>query len=183
MSRATRCVPPAPGKMPELDLGEAEARLVARDAQVARERELEAAAEGEAFDRGDHRPRDRPERVERAAEGGADARRGAGLGELRDVGAGGERLLVAGDDDRLHAGVGGERGRVGGDLVEQRGGQRVQRRAVEPQQRDAVAPFEMDESVGHATWRSRRSRGHACDRAVLLPPSVGGAAGPRRAAP
>ena len=56
--------------------------------------------------------------------------------------------------------------------VEQRGGQRVQRWTVEPQQRHAVAPFEMDESVGHAIWRSRRSRGHACGRAALLPPSA-----------
>ena len=43
----------------ELDLGEAEARAVAGDAQVARQRELEPAAEREPFDRGDHRPRDR----------------------------------------------------------------------------------------------------------------------------
>ena len=71
-SRASRCVPPAPGKDPELDLGEAEPRAVARDPQVARERELEAAAEREAFDRRDHRPGNRAERVERGTERGGD---------------------------------------------------------------------------------------------------------------
>ena len=61
---------------PELDLGKAEARLVARDAQVARERELEAAAEGEAFDGGDHRPREStPSASKRATDGGGDAAR------------------------------------------------------------------------------------------------------------
>ena len=56
----------------ELDLGEAEARRVGGDAQVARQRELEAAAEREPVDRRDHRPRDRGERVEPGADARAD---------------------------------------------------------------------------------------------------------------
>ena len=56
------------GNDPEQDLGLTEARGLARDPQVARERELEPAAERVAADRRDHRARDRRDRVERVAE-------------------------------------------------------------------------------------------------------------------
>ena len=56
----------------ELDLGETEARRIARHPQVACERELESAAQGEALDGRDHRPRDRAQRVERAVDGRGD---------------------------------------------------------------------------------------------------------------
>ena len=51
--RATRWVPPAPGKQPDLDLGQADAgRVRVRDdAVVAGEREFEGAAEADAVDR------------------------------------------------------------------------------------------------------------------------------------
>ena len=109
------------------------ARL-ASDAQVARERELAAAAERVAADRGDHRARDRRDRVERAAErvGRSRARRVLAA-ELADVGAGRERLLAARDHHRLHRRVGRERGRGVAQRVEQRDRQRVHRRAVEAQ--------------------------------------------------
>ena len=85
----------AAGEDPEQDLREADPRGVAGDAQVARERDLEPAAERVATDRGDHRPRDRRERVDGAAERGADQLRRDGIGELADVGAGRERAVTA----------------------------------------------------------------------------------------
>ena len=95
---STRCVPPPPGKMPSWISGKPEARDDSDGhAQVARQRELESPAEREPVDRRDHRPRDRGQRVEPGADAGADDRRGAVGGELGHVGAGGERLLAAGD--------------------------------------------------------------------------------------
>ena len=60
------------GDHAEPDLGEAELRVVGGDPEVARERELEADAEAEAADLGDHRLR--------AALGGGDV-----PGEPREV--------------------------------------------------------------------------------------------------
>ena len=61
-----RTVPLKPGKDAELHLGEAEpgALLAVGDAPVAGERQLEAAAEAEAVDRGDHRDRQPLDAVE-----------------------------------------------------------------------------------------------------------------------
>src|SRR3546814_14467356 len=47
------------GEQPDLDLRQRELRGVGGDDQVAHQRELAAAAEGEAVDRADDRPRDR----------------------------------------------------------------------------------------------------------------------------
>ena len=60
----------------EQDLGLPDARVVGGDAQVARDRELEAAAERVPPDRGDDRTRDRRDRVERVAERLLDHARG-----------------------------------------------------------------------------------------------------------
>ena len=54
-ARGRRCVPPAPGSRPSLTSGSASVRRGVRDAEVAAERELEAAAHADAVDR-----RDRP---------------------------------------------------------------------------------------------------------------------------
>ena len=62
----------AAGEDAELDLGEAEAGGVGGDAQVARQRELQPAAEREPVDRRDHRTRDGRERVEPGADARAD---------------------------------------------------------------------------------------------------------------
>ncbi len=51
ISRGRRCVPPAPGKSPRLDLRQAEFRAGRRNAIIAREREFETAAEAVAVDR------------------------------------------------------------------------------------------------------------------------------------
>ena len=51
--RISRCVPPAPGKMAERDLGQADRRAFGEEAEVEREQQLGPAAERPAVDRGD----------------------------------------------------------------------------------------------------------------------------------
>ena len=72
------------------DLGQAEARGIARDDQVAGERDLEPAAERRAFHRRDPRLGARQiDEAGKSAGGGAAARGGIG-GDLLHVGAGAE---------------------------------------------------------------------------------------------
>src|SRR6185503_10330321 len=91
--------PAAAGDDGEVDLGEAQARVGGGDADVAGQRQLEAAAEGVAADGGDDRLR---AALHQGAELHAPAvlaedRRHLGRGELADVGAGGERLVAGAD--------------------------------------------------------------------------------------
>ena len=71
--RASRCTPPAPANRPTRGSGRPEAGVVGGDDDVARERELEPAAGGDAVDCGDQRlravevARDAPERRPRFA--------------------------------------------------------------------------------------------------------------------
>ena len=97
------------GNDAELDFRLAELRVVGGDDEVALHGEFAAAAERKARDRGDHRL---------ARRGGAIPVRGEiaeeSIGEglvrhLLDVGAGGESLVRAGDDDAADIGVGLER--------------------------------------------------------------------------
>ena len=101
----------------EVDLGLAELRLVAGVDEVARERELAAAAEREAVDRGDRRLRSSASIASPTrAPSSANAARlvGVMLGHLGDVGAGDERLVAgAGQDHDAHA-------RVAVDLAQRR---------------------------------------------------------------
>ena len=92
------CAAPA-GDDAEQDLRLAEHGPLAGDAVVAGERQLAAAAERVPGHGGDHHARDRRHRVERAVDGGRDRPRLVGAAELGDVGAGGEDLLAAGDDN------------------------------------------------------------------------------------
>ena len=92
--------------MPEVHLGLAEHEVRPDDARVAGHRELGAAAQHRAVERGDDRLLCTP----RSARGPRGRRRqiashSAGVGErgeLADVGAG-ERAVVAREDDALHA--------------------------------------------------------------------------------
>ena len=102
---------PGSGNDAEQDLGLADARVLRRDAEVARHRELETAAQRVAADRGDHRARDRGDRVERLAEPDRDAARRLAVAELVDVGTGCERLVAPGDDDGFHGRVRRQRAR------------------------------------------------------------------------
>ena len=56
-SQVSVCVLPPPGKMPTSTSGRPNDRRARRDDEVARERELEAAGERDALDRGDRRHR------------------------------------------------------------------------------------------------------------------------------
>jgi hypothetical protein len=91
----------AAGDDAEVDLGLAEARRLARDADVARERQLAAAAETEAVNHGDDGLGEGIDGGEERAPGHHVALRDGGAPlELTDVGARDESLLArAGDDD------------------------------------------------------------------------------------
>ncbi len=98
----------AAGDDSEVDLRLAELGALGGDDHVAGERQLAAAAQRVAGDGGDHR---RLDRGEAAPEGGGRVAQRLGEAALRhrlDVGAGGEDLLGAGDDDAAHLGVGVE---------------------------------------------------------------------------
>ena len=141
----------------EKDLGLPDAHVVGGDPQVARHCQLEAAAERDAVDGGDDRPRDLAEGVVRGPKPRPD---GACLGrtaELADVGPGRERLGPAEDDDGLHVGIAGEVAGGGSDLVEQRRRQRVERRPVDAKDGDAVVAAVGADTVGHEVSPLTRS--------------------------
>ena len=101
-------MPPKPGVMPRLTSGWPKRAPVGREADVAGQRELAAAAEGEAVDGGDpglRRPfdrRDDPAPQQRRPTGVL----GGHVAKLGDVGAGHEGLVAGpGQHDRAHPGV------------------------------------------------------------------------------
>ena len=123
------------GQDAELDLGQAEQRLGRGDPVVAGERELEAAAEREAADRGDERLRHLVLAVVDVGQVGLDAR----AVELLDVGAAGERLRRADEDHCLDRGILVGFLEVLHDRRAQRVGEAVDRRVVHADDGDAVA--------------------------------------------
>ena len=136
----------------ELDLRLAELRVLGRDPDVARHRELEPAAEAVAVDRGDDR---RPARVHPRGEL-LDPAGGAALGglldllaqrrELGDVGAGDERLLaLAAEHDRARLVGAVEPVVLLLELLEQPRRERVHGRVVERDDRDAPVLLDLDE--------------------------------------
>ena len=74
---------------PEQDLGQTEAGVLGADPEVAGQRELQPAAEGDAVDGGNGGPRHRGQRAERGGEVGAHRVRAA-VAQLDDVGSGRE---------------------------------------------------------------------------------------------
>jgi hypothetical protein len=112
------------GEHPERDLRQPELRVLGGDDHVAGERQLEAAAEDPARDRGDQRGLDGVEPLPEGVVGLTGAGRPL-LGERPDVGAGGECLGAAGDDDAAHLGLGVEALERGAELVEHPGAERV----------------------------------------------------------
>ena len=84
----------------ELDLGLAEARGVGGDDDVAHHRDLAAAAERKTGDRRDHRLAALPDPLPAAGDEVFEVDFGIGLARhLLDIGAGGEGLVVAGQND------------------------------------------------------------------------------------
>ena len=129
----------AAGHDAEADLGHAQAGALARHAQVAAQRELQAAAERVALDRRDRGHRQLGQLavdvllVEQLALGDAT---GEAL-ELLDVRAGAERALAgAGDDHRARLAVGREPVERLVELLHHRDGHEVERLVVELEERD-----------------------------------------------
>ena len=132
-------------------------RVLGRNPQVARHRQLEAAAEGVAADRGEDGSRDRFDRVERVAKAGTDAASGGGVGELIDVGTSRERLLAPGHYDRFHGSIGGDVARDIAERTEHGLREWVHRRSVELHHDDVVLlPFRRHVRVGHARHTTER---------------------------
>src|SRR5262249_39579868 len=121
-----------------------------RDAEVARERQLEPRAHREAVDRGDDRLGAALGRRERVAPA-LEIRRGQRQ-ELRDIAAGAERLAAgAADHDDAHRIVRVQRAEHAGELVPHRDRHRVHLRlAIDPDRRDGIAALDAQET-GHGT--------------------------------
>ena len=102
--RVSRCVPPAPGMTPSRISGCPRLRVVPRDPEVRAERQLAAAAERVAGDRGDDRLGDPGHRGERGLQvaGPRDHVGVRHVGHLLDVRAGREDLLAAVHDHGPH---------------------------------------------------------------------------------
>ena len=102
-SRGSSCVPPQAGKSPRKTSGNAKCRTARRDrARAAVERELDAAAETGAVDRGDGGKRQRAQAAEKLVSGACalDRALAGDVRELGDVGAGGEEERLARDHGR-----------------------------------------------------------------------------------
>ena len=144
----------AAGDDAQQELGLTEAGRDRCDAEVACQRQLAAAAEGEAVDRSDRRPRDGGDAVQGAEERVADHPGLRWSAELRDVGARREHALGPGDDDRARR-LGDQR--LGGslELAEQLGGEGVDLAVVEPDDGHAVvAALGDDEQRGCGRTRA-----------------------------
>jgi len=149
----------------EVDLRLSELRRLRRDDQVARHRQLAAAAEAIAGDGRDERRAQRADRVplvDASVLVELDRRR---VGELGNVRACCERALVAADDDAADRAVVVEAAQGRHQLVHQRPGERVELlRPVEKDHGDRSIPLDEDErrvSVRHF-FRSRNARTAPC---------------------
>ena len=152
-ARVRRWVPPAPGKTPRLISGwpnfavsaaRMKSHIIASSQPPPSAKPATAAMTG-------FRTRTRsPSRADEVAQ----QRLGEGpVLHLLDVGAGGERLLGAGQHDRADRRVGVERQERCVEVLDQRVAQRVQRlRPVEPDQADAAVGFDDDVGVGHGAF-------------------------------
>ena len=148
------------GQDAEVDLRLAELRGFRRDDDVARHRELAAAAEAIARDGRDERRAQRANRVpavDAAALVQIDRRRRR---ELADVGTGREHSLAAAEHDAADRVVFVELLQRADDLVHQLRGQRVERlRPVH--QHDADGSVALDDDEAHLS-RSRNLRTAPC---------------------
>jgi 6,7-dimethyl-8-ribityllumazine synthase len=140
------------GDEAELELGQAEAGLVAGEAEGAGEGELAAAAEGDAVDAGDDwlaAAFDLGEDL-LAALGDAAAGGGVGVDEAADVGPGGEGAVAgSGEQDDVDGVVRGEDGEDALELVEHGGVEGVEHvGAVEGDGGDGGLALEVEGGVG-----------------------------------
>ena len=129
----------AAGQQSDLDLGQADRRAGCRDPVMARQRNLEAAAEGGAVDGGDNGLFAFLDVCARLAF--RLLVRVLGRAEIANVGAGNECAPLARDDDGLHGVVGERRLHVLRQIETYSGTQWIHRRVVDGEQRNAVAHF------------------------------------------
>jgi hypothetical protein len=127
------------GQQAELDFGQRDLRIGLRHAVVGAERQLQPAAHADTRDRSDHRlgrvfERSDQRRQPRLAQGIRRA-------EFLDIGATRERALAAGDDDRLHLGLGQCAIQRLHQALAQCGAQSVDRRMVQADQRGRTVHF------------------------------------------
>ncbi len=148
------------GNDPEPGLGLAELRRLGGDDQVARHRELAAAAEAVARDGRDER---RPEPADRVPALDSPLVVELDRGDLRqlaDVGAGGEGTLGAAEHDRAHRPVSVELLERRHELVHQLVRERVQRVGpVEQDDGDRAVALDLDEAHLRSRKRSIAFRG------------------------
>ena len=113
--------PPRSGTRPEPRLRQPDERVLGEHAQVARQRQLERAAEADAVDLADdrlgHLLGEVPRLQARAAERAQPVARSRGAGQGGDVHARGEHRAVAAQHDAAHGGVvgGGAQGGADGE--------------------------------------------------------------------
>ena len=138
------------GNDAELDFRLSEFGVIGGDDEIALQGKLAAAAEREARDRGDHRLARRRDAVPSRGEI-AEKRVGERLvRHLFDVGAGGERLVRAGDDDAADIAVGLEAVDGASEFAHQRAVERIERgRPVEPNESDPAAGLDDDIFAAH----------------------------------
>ena len=150
--RGKRCVPPAPGRNPELDLRQTALGVGRGHAVVAAKGHFEPAAQRRPVKGGDDRLLARL-----VARDDLEQRRlHRRLAELGDVGARDEGAALASEHERLDL---GSRLRLRQRVehpAAQRLAERVDRRVVDPNDSDAAAAFEVDD-IAHgragSPWR------------------------------
>ena len=152
-ARASRCVPPMPGMIAELDLRLSELGVVGGDDEIAVLGKLAAAAQRKTGDRGD----DRLARVGHAVPGRPKiAEENIGkilVGHFLDVGARRKRVVRAGDDHAADVAVGLERIDGLAKLAHQRAVERIERlRPIEPDEPDPAAPLDDDVLGAHGCF-------------------------------
>ena len=138
------------GRHPQLDLRLPEPGVVGRDDDVAGHRELAPASERVAGDGGNDGLSHLLDTFPSLEVAGGEHVHRVLVHHLRDVGAGRERLLVAGDDHCANGVVRVEAGECVAELVDQCSVERVQHlRPVEHDQADRVSRFGANACVVH----------------------------------
>ena len=140
----------AAGDDAQVDFGLAEAGVFGGDDDVAAHRQLAAAAQGEADHSGDHRLGDLVDLVAIGEPLLNHGIKGAFVGHLLDVGAGGEDFVSAGDDDDAYFGILIEFLHGQRKVFDQTIGQRVEcLRPVQGHDGDGAVTVDYDVVVAH----------------------------------
>ncbi len=165
-----------PGKQPEVDLRQTHLRRIQRQSIITAERDLHAAAERGAVDRGDHRFAAGFDRVDDLGQ----RRRLRRLAELADIGACRKGTTAAHDHQRLRRRVGQAFVQGLEQALANRMAQCVDRRIVDHDQADLIlAPIGNDiaheNSLLNAPRKPCRNRSSSPTRSLAIPLPAGAA--------